>query len=65
MTGPEKVCITGRNGQGKTTLLRTIAGGLMERKDIKCGYMPQNYEELLDFSKTPVEFLSVSFEKRT
>lgn len=63
VTGPEKVCITGRNGQGKTTLLRTIAGGLMERKDIKCGYMPQNYEELLDFSKTPVEFLSVSFEK--
>lgn len=56
--GPEKVCIIGRNGCGKTTLLRKIAQELLERKDIKASYMPQNYEELLDMDQTPVEFLS-------
>lgn len=56
--GPEKVCIIGRNGCGKTTLLRKIAQELMARTDIKVSYMPQNYEELLDLNQTPVEFLS-------
>ena len=56
--GPEKVCIIGKNGCGKTTLLRKIAEELLERKDIKVSYMPQNYEELLNFDLTPVEFLS-------
>jgi len=56
--GPEKVCIIGKNGCGKTTLLRKIAEELLERTDIKASYMPQNYEELLNFDLTPVEFLS-------
>jgi len=56
--GPEKVCIIGKNGCGKTTLLRKIAGELLVRKDIKASYMPQNYEELLNFDLTPVEFLT-------
>ncbi len=63
VTGPEKICITGKNGQGKTTLLREIAEELLSRRDIKCGYMPQNYEDMLDVGKTPVEFLSASYEK--
>ena len=61
--GGEKICIVGSNGAGKTTLLRKIAAELLERKDIHAEYMPQNYEELLDLSKTPVEFLSVTGEK--
>lgn len=56
--GPEKVCIIGKNGAGKTTLLRKIAEELLERKDIHAVYMPQNYEELLELSMTPVEYLS-------
>jgi ATPase subunit of ABC transporter with duplicated ATPase domains len=61
--GPRKVCITGRNGAGKTTLLKIIAAELRARGDLKCGYMPQNYEELLDIGKTPVEFLARSGER--
>ena len=53
--GPEKVCIIGRNGCGKTTLLREIQAQLKNRTDIRVAYMPQNYADLLDLSKTPVD----------
>lgn len=56
--GPEKVCIIGKNGVGKTTLLKQIASELLERDDIRAAYMPQNYEELLELDKTPVEYLA-------
>lgn len=61
--GPEKVCIIGRNGCGKTTLLRKISDEILNRKDIKVSYMPQNYEELLNFDLTPVEYLSETGDK--
>lgn len=58
VTGPEHICIIGKNGTGKTTLLRKIAEELLARKDIHAFYMPQNYEELLESNQTPVEFLA-------
>ncbi len=58
--GGEKVCIIGANGSGKTTLLRQISSVLLARKDLKVCYMPQDYGELLDLKKTPVEYLSVT-----
>ena len=61
--GPEKVCIIGRNGVGKTTLLRQIADQLLKRKDLKVAYMPQNYQDLLPVKETPVEFLNKSGSK--
>ncbi len=61
--GPEKICIIGKNGAGKTTLFRKIAGELLERKDIKAAYMPQNYQELLELSQTPLEYLTVTGDK--
>lgn len=61
--GSEKVCIIGKNGAGKTTLLRKIAQELLLREDIHAAYMPQNYDELLDMEKTPVEFLCVTGDK--
>ena len=61
--GPRKVCIIGKNGVGKTTLLKLIAENLLHRTDIKAAYMPQNYEDLLDFEMTPVEYLAPSGHK--
>lgn len=63
ITGPEKVCIIGRNGTGKSTLLKEIAGLLLARKDIKAAYMPQNYEELLIQEQTPAEYLAMTGDK--
>ena len=61
--GPEKICIIGKNGCGKTTLLRQIVEELNLRKDIKVSYMPQNYEEMLDEKLTPVEYLLTTGSK--
>lgn len=63
VAGPEKICMIGKNGVGKTTLLKLIADSLLARGDLKAAYMPQNYEDLLDFRLTPVEFLTVSGHK--
>lgn len=63
VSGPEKICIIGKNGIGKTTLLKRIADILLARQDIKAAYMPQNYEEMLDLTATPVEFLAPSGDK--
>lgn len=61
--GGEKVCIIGQNGVGKTTLLKQIARELRARQDIHASYMPQNYEEILDMEKTPVEYLTTAGDK--
>ncbi len=47
--GSEKICMIGANGAGKTTLLKKIAEELLNRNDIKAEYMPQTYEDLLDW----------------
>ena len=61
--GSEKICIIGKNGIGKTTLIKKIASELLDRKDLRVEYMPQNYEDLLNLDMTPVEFLDVSGDK--
>ena len=61
--GANKICIIGKNGNGKTTLIKCIAEELLNRDDIKAAYMPQNYEDELDYLKTPVEFLSVTGDR--
>ena len=57
------ICIIGKNGVGKSTLLKKIWEELKDKNDINIGYMPQNYEEILDFSKTPIEFLESNYDK--
>ena len=61
--GPEHLCIIGRNGVGKTTFLRQVAQQLLERRDLRAAYMPQDYGETVDQTRTPVEFLAKSGEK--
>lgn len=56
--GGRHVCIVGKNGAGKTTLLKQIAEALLPRTDIRAAFMPQDYEDSLDISVTPVEFLT-------
>ena len=57
--GSDKVCIIGRNGSGKTTLLKKILEELKNTGNVTVGYMPQNYYEVMDYSISPVEYLSV------
>lgn len=59
----EHVALIGKNGVGKTTLLRLVEKELRERKDIRLFYMPQNYFEMLDEWETPVDFLAPTGEK--
>ena len=58
--GGEKIGIIGGNGAGKTTLIRQMARQLLARRDLKAGYMPQNYGEELPQELTPVEYLAPS-----
>ncbi|MFF8553781.1 ABC-F family ATP-binding cassette domain-containing protein [Streptomyces sp. NPDC015501] len=51
--GPERIALTGRNGAGKTALLRTIAGELTPlsgevRTSVATGFLPQRLDVLDD-----------------
>lgn len=54
----EKLCILGKNGVGKSTLLRAIRDKLHAREDLRVFYMPQDPGDLLDMEKTPIDMLT-------
>ena len=56
--GSDKICIIGKNGTGKTTLLKVIRDRIQKRHGISLAYMPQDYEEVLPMYKTPEEYLT-------
>ncbi len=58
ISGPSHVCIIGKNGVGKSTLLKEIYEKLKNRKDLKVGYMPQNYEEILNLEENVSDFIT-------
>ena len=65
--GREHVTIIGRNGCGKTTLLKQILNELKQTKNIHVGYMPQNYDEELNIDITPLNYLqkSLGYDQNT
>ena len=63
--GKDKVCIIGDNGTGKSTLLKAIYEQLKDRSDMKVGYMPQNYYEMMDYDMDPVSYLCLTGENKT
>ncbi|MDR2828321.1 MAG: ATP-binding cassette domain-containing protein [Acholeplasmatales bacterium] len=54
----DKLVIFGNNGIGKTTFLKYIKEELT-KNNIKVGYISQNYEDILDYDCTIVEFLDL------
>lgn len=58
VVGPKHICIIGNNGVGKTTLIKKIYQELSSRKDLKLGYMPQDYEEVLCGYENVLDFIS-------
>lgn len=63
--GQDKLVITGKNGIGKTRLLKLIMKDLLARPDLSVGYMPQHYEEEFENQDTPLSFLaSVADEEK-
>ena len=61
--GNEHIGITGKNGAGKSTLLTQLWKEVKDRQDIIAAYMPQNYSEVLDFDKTPIQYLAENHTK--
>lgn len=60
ITGNTHLCIIGQNGIGKSTLIKLIYEELKNRTDIKVGYMPQTYEDILDNYNYVLDFISPS-----
>lgn len=61
--GDTHMCIIGKNGVGKSTLIREIYKELHCRNDIVVGYMPQNYDDILNKYDTVLDFISDSKDK--
>lgn len=61
--GNTHLCLIGSNGVGKSTLIKLIYSKLKDRTDIKVGYMPQNYEDILSNYEYVLDFISPSKSK--
>ncbi|MFA7673841.1 MAG: ATP-binding cassette domain-containing protein [Clostridia bacterium] len=63
VSGDEHIGIIGQNGAGKTTLIKLIIAELSQKKELKLGYMPQNYEDEMDLSLSCMGFLTKDMTK--
>ncbi len=64
ISGPERVCIVGRNGCGKTTLLKILKDEIAKR-GYRTFYMPQTYADVLPLDSLPVEYLAPDGDKES
>lgn len=65
VTGNSHICIIGNNGAGKTTLLKLIYNNLKNRSDINVGYMPQNYDDILNNYEYVMDYIASDKDKET
>ena len=63
IVGNKHICIIGKNGVGKSTLIKIIYENLKNRTDIKVGYMPQTYDDVLNNYKNVLDFLCTGKDK--
>lgn len=63
IVGNTHLCIIGQNGVGKSTLIKLIYNELKDRSDIKVGYMPQTYDDILDNYEYLLDFISPNGSK--
>ena len=63
IVGNVHLCIIGKNGVGKSTLIKLIYNELKNRKDINVGYMPQVYNDILNNYKNVLDFISQNGSK--
>lgn len=61
--GNTHLCIIGKNGVGKSTLIKIIYNELKTRQDIKVGYMPQTYDDILSNYEYVLDFISPNGNK--
>jgi ATPase subunit of ABC transporter with duplicated ATPase domains len=61
--GPQHLAIIGRNGCGKTTLMKEIYHQLQSQNALRIGWMPQNYDEVLNEEENAISFLCPSLKK--
>ena len=57
LMGRDKKVIVGKNGCGKSMLMKQLYETLKNQPNIKLGYMPQDYEDIFSLEDTPVTFL--------
>ena len=57
LLGQEKIGIIGENGAGKSTFIKELRNLLQKKKGITLGYMPQNYQDMLNETDSPIDFL--------
>ncbi len=54
----DKIIITGENGVGKSTFIRLILDKLNQQSKYRVGFMPQNYEEVIDLTQNVLTVLN-------
>lgn len=62
LLGQEKIGIIGENGVGKSTFLKELRNLLQNKRGITLGYMPQNYQDMLNETDSPIDFLTSTGE---
>ncbi len=65
VVGNEHICIIGKNGVGKSTLIKKIYDELKDRTDINVGYMPQEYDDILGKCENVIDFICDSKDKES